>query len=140
MAAVEPRESRLGGLVQRLSRWTRKVKLERKLAIALLVAAVTSGILTFAAMTEKIPGGVDPWAILLLIVLDLVLLLALAILLLPVLTGCASVKAYQKEHLADPIMFSEFEAREELRELKWLEAREGSTGGVGGAGGGCACK
>ena len=62
------------------------------------------------------------------------------LLLLPVLSGCASVKAYQKEHLADPIMVSDFEAREELRELKWLEAREGSTGGVGGAGGGCACK
>lgn len=59
---------------------------------------------------------------------------------LPVLAGCASVKAYEKEHLADPIMVSDFEAREELRELKWLEAREGSAGGVGGAGGGCACK
>ena len=59
MATAEPAESRLGGLVQRVSRWTRKVKLERKLAIALLVASVTSGILTFSAMTEKIPGGVD---------------------------------------------------------------------------------
>ncbi len=67
-------------------------------------------------------------------------LLIAAILLLPALSGCASVKAYQKEHLADPIMVSDFEAREEMRELKWLEAREGSTGGVGGAGGGCACK
>jgi hypothetical protein len=62
------------------------------------------------------------------------------VLLLPVLSGCASVKAYQKERLADPIMVSDFESREALRELKWLEAREGSTGGVGGAGGGCACK
>jgi len=68
------------------------------------------------------------------------LLLILMAILLPALAGCASVKAYQKEHLADPIMVSEFEAREGLRELKWLEAREGSTGGVGGAGGGCACK
>ena len=56
------------------------------------------------------------------------------------LSGCASVKAYEKEHLTDPIMVSEREAREELREQKWLEAREGSMGGVGGAGGGCACK
>jgi len=56
------------------------------------------------------------------------------------LSGCASVKAYQKEHLADPIMISEMQVREELREQKWLEAREGSMGGVGGAGGGCACK
>ena len=56
---------------------------------------------------------------------------------LPLAVGC-SVKPYQKEHLADPIMLS-LEA-EEMRELKWLEAREGSTGGVGGAGGGCACR
>ena len=56
------------------------------------------------------------------------------------LAGCASVKAYEKEHLSDPIMVSERETREELREQKWLEAREGSMGGVGGAGGGCACK
>ncbi len=67
------------------------------------------------------------------------ILITMAVL-LPVLSGCASVKVYQKEHLTDPIMVSEFETREELRELKWLEAREGSTGGVGGAGGGCACK
>jgi hypothetical protein len=57
-----------------------------------------------------------------------------------VVCGCASVKAYEKEHLTDPIMVSETESREELREQKWLEAREGSMGGVGGAGGGCACK
>ena len=52
--------------------------------------------------------------------------------------GCASVKPYEREHLADPIMLVAEEA--EMRELKWLEAREGSTGGAGGAGGGCACK
>lgn len=67
-------------------------------------------------------------------------LLLTVLLVLPVLAGCSSVKAYQKEHLTDPIMISDMESREELRELKWLEAREGSTGGVGGAGGGCACK
>ena len=65
---------------------------------------------------------------------------AALLLMLPLAQGCASVKAYQKEYLADSIMVSEREVREELRELKWLEAREGSTGGVGGAGGGCACK
>jgi hypothetical protein len=52
--------------------------------------------------------------------------------------GCASVRPYEKEHLADPIMLSSKD--EAMRELKWLEAREGSTGGAGGAGGGCACK
>ncbi len=52
--------------------------------------------------------------------------------------GCSSVRPYEKEHLADPIMLSSKD--EAMRELKWLEAREGSTGGAGGAGGGCACK
>jgi hypothetical protein len=52
--------------------------------------------------------------------------------------GCTSVRPYEKEHLADPIMVSSKD--EAMRELKWLEAREGSTGGAGGAGGGCACK
>ena len=66
--------------------------------------------------------------------------IAFALIALPVVAGCGSVRAYQKEHLADPIMVSESETREELREQKWLEAREGSMGGVGGSGGGCACK
>ncbi|MDH4037238.1 MAG: DUF4266 domain-containing protein [Candidatus Krumholzibacteria bacterium] len=60
------------------------------------------------------------------------------VLLLNAAIGCASVRPYEKEHLADPIMTQSQE--EALRELKWLEAREGSTGGAGGAGGGCACK
>jgi len=55
-----------------------------------------------------------------------------------ILMGCATVKPYEKENLADPIM--SISSAEALRELKWLEAREGSTGGAGGAGGGCACK
>ena len=54
--------------------------------------------------------------------------------------GCATVRPYEKEHLADPIMISASDAGADMRELKWLDAREGSTGGVGGAGGGCACK
>ena len=54
--------------------------------------------------------------------------------------GCASVKPYEKEHLADPIMVPAVEIEDDMRELKWLESREGSTGGAGGAGGGCACK
>ncbi|HKW14549.1 MAG TPA: DUF4266 domain-containing protein [Candidatus Krumholzibacteria bacterium] len=54
------------------------------------------------------------------------------------LMGCANVRPYEKENLADPIMT--ISSDEALRELKWLEAREGSTGGAGGAGGGCGCK
>ena len=65
-------------------------------------------------------------------------LLTSLVLLLPVLGACSSVRPYQKEHLADPIMATSLE--DELRELKWLDAREGSTGGAGGAGGGCACR
>ena len=66
--------------------------------------------------------------------------LFLLLLLLSLAVGCSSVRPYQKEHLADPIMFSIEQAEAGMRELKWLEAREGSTGGVGGAGGGCNCK
>lgn len=62
------------------------------------------------------------------------LLLALTV------AGCATVKPYEKEHLADPIMLASTDTAAQMREMKWLDAREGSTGGVGGAGGGCACK
>lgn len=53
--------------------------------------------------------------------------------------GCATVKAWEKDYLADPIMSFEDDAQEAARELHWIEAREGSTGGTGAAGGGCAC-
>ena len=53
--------------------------------------------------------------------------------------GCASVKPWEKEHLADRIMSFDEDAREAAEELHWVEAREGSTGGAGAAGGGCAC-
>jgi hypothetical protein len=52
--------------------------------------------------------------------------------------GCA-VRAYQREHLVDPIMSFEAESRAAARRIKAMDAREGSTGGAGGAGGGCAC-
>lgn len=53
--------------------------------------------------------------------------------------GCAMVLPIEREHLADPIMSFDDDARVEIRNLHWIEAREGSTGGAGGAGGGCAC-
>jgi two-component system nitrogen regulation sensor histidine kinase NtrY len=68
------------GTVQRLTDWMRRVRLERKLAITLLIAAVTSGVMTFAAMTGGLPGKIEPWVIFSLINLDLVLLLALTVL------------------------------------------------------------
>jgi len=54
-------------------------------------------------------------------------------------SGCATVAAYDRERLADPIMSLEEDAGEAARELHWIEAREGSTGGAAAAGGGCAC-
>lgn len=71
----------------------------------------------------------------------LLLLAALAVA-APALTGCAarSVAAYEREHLADPIMAFQARARKDARRVRAFEAREGSTGGVGGEGGGCACK
>ena len=66
-------------------------------------------------------------------------LLALALLSL-LGTGCAApARVYQREHLVDPIMSFEAQARHDARRMKSFEAREGSTGGTGGAGGGCAC-
>jgi len=55
-------------------------------------------------------------------------------------SGCAApAQVYQREHLVDPIMSFEAQARLDARKMKSFEAREGSTGGTGGAGGGCAC-
>jgi len=54
-------------------------------------------------------------------------------------SGCATVKAWERDNLADPIMSFQDNAQEAARELHWIEAREGSTGGTGAAGGGCAC-
>lgn len=66
------------GLVRRFLAWAERVNLERKLAIALMLGVVASGTVTFAAMTGYFPVAVDPWALLLLLNLDLVLLLSLS--------------------------------------------------------------
>lgn len=65
-------------------------------------------------------------------------LIALAAL-LAASAGCAHVRAYQREHLVDPIMSFEAQAKKDARMTKSFDAREGSTGGNGGTGGGCAC-
>ncbi len=74
---ADPAASR-GPLARRLADWAHRVRLSRKLAIALAVAAVVSGFATYAAMTE---GGVAPAprTVLLLLNLDLILLLALGV-------------------------------------------------------------
>jgi hypothetical protein len=66
-------------------------------------------------------------------------LVPLALLLTFAAQGCAHVRPYQREHLADRIMSFETDAKAAARRTKSLDAREGSTGGNGGAGGGCAC-
>ncbi len=55
------------------------------------------------------------------------------------ISGCATVKPYQREYLSQRIMDFDKEKVEEAKERHWLETLEGSTGGMGGAGGGCAC-
>ena len=47
-------------------------------------------------------------------------------------SGCAA-QVYRREHLVDPIMSFDAEAKANARRMKALEAREGSTGGIGGA-------
>ncbi len=63
---------------RRFAAWARRVSLERKLAIVLMVATVGAGTVTFAAMTGNLPLAVDPWSVLLRLNLDLVLLLGLS--------------------------------------------------------------
>jgi hypothetical protein len=53
--------------------------------------------------------------------------------------GCAFVKPFQREHLADRIMDPAARLTEVESDRKWLGTREGALGGVLGAGGGCAC-
>ena len=65
--------------------------------------------------------------------------MAIGLLLVYGLTGCAAVSAYQRERLVDPIMSFHAQAKKDARLTKSFDAREGSTGGNGGAGGGCAC-
>jgi hypothetical protein len=55
------------------------------------------------------------------------------------LNACASVKPYEREHLAKRIMDFNKVVNEEATERHWVETLEGSTGGMGGSGGGCAC-
>lgn len=55
------------------------------------------------------------------------------------LSSCATVKPYEREYLADPIMEFGANKEEALLEMHFLLTREGSIGGYGGAGGGCAC-
>ncbi|TMJ48556.1 MAG: PAS domain-containing sensor histidine kinase, partial [Alphaproteobacteria bacterium] len=65
------------GLMRRFRIWAGSVALRRKIAIALAMAALASGIATYLALTESPPFGPDPSAVLSLLNLDLALLLLL---------------------------------------------------------------
>jgi hypothetical protein len=53
--------------------------------------------------------------------------------------GCAGVKAFEREKLADPIMERQDQFAKQSLEQKFFSTREGSIGGGGGIGGGCGC-
>lgn len=55
------------------------------------------------------------------------------------LSGCATVKAYERGSLGDPIMEREDHFAKQSLGQKFFNSREGSIGGAGGIGGGCGC-
>jgi hypothetical protein len=54
-------------------------------------------------------------------------------------TGCAVVKPYEREKLADPIMNGSGHLSKQTLEQKFYSTQEGSMGGGSGVGGGCGC-
>jgi hypothetical protein len=62
---------------------------------------------------------------------------------LAALSGCSSiepwVKPYERDRLADPIMFLDMDPVSSAYIYHVYEAREGARGGEGTAGGGCGC-
>lgn len=65
-----------------------------------------------------------------------ILLLILAI---PLISGCARVKPYEREYLADPMMQFDYNKEEKAVREHFLSTREGSSGSFGVSGGGCGC-
>lgn len=55
------------------------------------------------------------------------------------LGGCATVKPYEREKLADPIMNPDDPLGKQSVEQKLFSTREAGTGGGSGVGGGCGC-
>jgi two-component system, NtrC family, nitrogen regulation sensor histidine kinase NtrY len=64
-------------LMRRMRIWAGRIGLRRKIAFALAMAALASGIATYLALTKTPPFGPDPNAVLSLLNLDLLLLLLL---------------------------------------------------------------
>lgn len=55
------------------------------------------------------------------------------------LGGCANVKPYEREKLADPIMNLDNGLGKQTLEQKLFSTREAGIGGGAGVGGGCGC-
>jgi hypothetical protein len=55
------------------------------------------------------------------------------------LGGCANVKPYEREKLADPIMNPDDPLGKQSVDQKLFSTREAGTGGGSGVGGGCGC-
>lgn len=53
--------------------------------------------------------------------------------------GCARVKPWERENLADPIMQPDYNKEEKAVREHFLGTREGSNGSFGVSGGGCGC-
>lgn len=53
--------------------------------------------------------------------------------------GCANVKPWEREYLADPIMQFDYNKEEKSVREHFLGTREGSVGSFGVSGGGCGC-
>jgi Domain of unknown function (DUF4266) len=61
------------------------------------------------------------------------------VLVLSIVSGCAGVKPWEREHLADPIMQPDNRKEERAVREHTLSTREGSAGTFGVSGGGCGC-
>lgn len=68
-----------------------------------------------------------------------VLLLLCIALAASALQGCARVKPWEREYLADPIMRYDDNKEEKGVREHFLGTREGSSGSFGVSGGGCGC-
>lgn len=68
-------------------------------------------------------------------------LLMMILVLLSLSTGCASVKYYQKERLADRTMVFDYDVVPSMTRADIITTREGSIGGFSSANAaGCSCK
>jgi hypothetical protein len=64
-----------------------------------------------------------------------------ALLLLGLVGGCATVPQNRRAHFADPMMDLTPETLDAVRQQKMYDTREGAAGGDGApAGGGCGCQ